>query len=127
MEQALIALVSLGVTLTIYFDRVRRKDMSDGFARVEKHVDKRFEAVDKQFEAVDKQFEAVDKQFEQVQRQIKQVNKQVDKRFEQVQLQINESNKQVNESIGGLTKSVVELARGVGRAEGRTELLAAAE
>ena len=109
MEHALIALVSLSVTLTIYFDRVHRKDMRTGFARMEK------------------QFDAVDKRFEQVQLQIKQVNKQVNKRFEQVQLQINESNKQVNESIRGLTKSVVELARGVGRAEGRTEVLVTAE
>ena len=109
MEHALIALVSLSVTLTIYFDRVHRKDMRTGFAR----IDKQFDAVDKQFEQVQLQ---IDKRFEQVQRQIKQVNKQVQRQI-----------KQVNESIGALNVSVVELARGVGRAEGRTEVLATAE
>ena len=98
MEHALIALVSLSVTLTIYFDRVHRKDMSDRFTRIEKQFDKRFEEMDKRFEQVDKRFEQVDKRFEQV-----------------------------NESIRGLTASVIELARGVGRVEGRTEVLVTAE
>ncbi len=63
MEHALIALVSLSVTLTIYFDRVQRKDMRTGFAR----VDKRFEQIQLQ----------IDKRFEQVQLQINESNKQV--------------------------------------------------
>lgn len=98
MEHALIALVSLSMTLTIYFDRTRRKDMETGFARIEKRVDERFEQVDKRFEQVDKQFEQVDKRFGEI-----------------------------NESIRALVLSVVDLARAVGRTEGRTEALLATE
>ena len=36
------------------------------FDTLERHLDKRFEAVDRRFEAVDRRFEAVDRQFEAV-------------------------------------------------------------
>ena len=62
MEHALIALVSLSVTLTIYFDRVHRKDMRTGFARMEKQFDKRFEEMDKRFEQVQLQINESNKQ-----------------------------------------------------------------
>ena len=39
MEQAIIALVSLSLTLTIYLDRARRVDMAAGFARLDGRID----------------------------------------------------------------------------------------
>ena len=39
MEQAIIALVSLSLTLTIYLDRTRRVDMAAGFARLDGRID----------------------------------------------------------------------------------------
>ena len=38
MEQAIIALVSLSLTLTIYLDRTRRVDMAAGFARLDGRI-----------------------------------------------------------------------------------------
>ena len=39
MEQAIIALVSLSLTLTIYLDRTRRVDMAARFARLDGRID----------------------------------------------------------------------------------------
>ena len=39
MEQAIIALLSLSLTLTIYLDRGRRADMAAGFARLDGRID----------------------------------------------------------------------------------------
>ena len=38
MEQAIIALVSVSLTLTIYLDRTRRVDMAAGFARLDGRI-----------------------------------------------------------------------------------------
>ena len=54
--------IATGVTLFVALWRVQ----GNRFDTLERHLDKRFEAVDKRFEAVDKRFEAVDRQFEAV-------------------------------------------------------------
>ena len=77
MEQAIIALVSLSLTLTIYLDRTRRVDMAAGFARLDGRID--------------------------------------------------ELRTEMHTGFAAQTTALVDLAQSVGRVEGRTETLAAAE
>ena len=55
-------LTAIGTTVTLFVALWRVQ--GNRFDMLERHIDKRFEAVDKQFEAVDRRFEAVDNQFE---------------------------------------------------------------
>ena len=137
MEQAIISLVGLGLALMIYLDRAHRAEVRAGFAQMDKRIDERFEQVDKRFEQVDNRFEQVDKRFEQVDKRFDQIDNrfdqidnrfdQVDKRFDQVDKRIEFSAGRTDARINELNRSVIELAQGLGRVEGRTEVLTAVE
>ena len=88
MEQAIIALVSLSLTLTIYLDRTRRVDMAAGFARLDGRIN--------------------------------------DVRTE-MNGRIDDLRKEITAGFAAQTTARVDLAQSVGRVEGRTETLAAAE
>ena len=88
MEQAIIALVSLSLTLTIYLDRTRRVDMAAGFARLDGRIN--------------------------------------DVRTE-MNGRIDDLRKEMTAGFAAQTTALVDLAQSVGRVEGRTETLVAAE
>ena len=155
MDQAILALVSFGLMLTIYLDRAVRRDMRAGFERIDtrlERIDTRFERVeeridehrremkgdmavwitqvDRKFDQVYERFDQVDRKFEQVDRKFDQVYErfdQVDRKFEQVYERIEVSASRTDVRINELNRSVTELAQSVGRVEGRAETLAAVE
>ncbi len=106
MEQAIIALVSLSVAVTFYLDRGRRAagetledKLDERFGKLEQTVDKRFDKVDERFATVEQNLEE----------------------------KIGYSAARTDARINDLNRSVIGLAQSVGRAEGRTETLAAVE
>ena len=88
MEQAIIALVSVSLTLTIYLDRTRRVDMAAGFARLDGRIN--------------------------------------DVRTE-MNGRIDDLRTEMTAGFAAQTTALVDLAQSVGRVEGRTETLVAAE
>lgn len=102
MEQAIISLVSLSVAVALYLDRGRRAD----FRQLEGRLDERFAGLEKRFENLDKRFARLEEKLEK---------------------RISDSAARTDARINDLNRSVIELAQSVGRAEGRTETLAAVE
>ena len=137
MEQAIISLVSLSVAVALYLDRGRRADFRQLEGRLDERfagLEKRFEKIDKRFENLDKRFENLDKRFEKIDERFARLDKRfenLDKRFarleEKLEKRISDSAARTDARINDLNRSVIELAQSVGRAEGRTETLAAVE
>ncbi len=66
MDAIMLAVFGTGLTAigtTIALFTALWRVLGNRFDTLERHMDKRFDAVDKRFEAVDKQFEAVDKRW----------------------------------------------------------------
>ena len=99
MEQAIIALVSVSLTLTIYLDRTRRVDMAAGFARLDGRInDVRTE-----------------------------MNGRIDDLRTEMHGHIDDLRKEMTAGFAAQTTALVDLAQSVGRVEGHTETLVAAE
>ena len=99
MEQAIIALVSLSLTLTIYLDRARRVDMATGFARLGGRIDELRTDMDGR---------------------IDDLRTEMDGRIDDLRTEMHAG-------FAAQTTALVDLAQSVGRVEGRTETLVAAE
>lgn len=106
MEQAIIALVSLSLTLTIYLDRTRRVDMAAGFARLDGRIDELRTETTAGFVRLDGR---------------------IDKLRTETTGRIDDLRKEMTAGFATHTTALVDLAQSVGRVEGRTETLAAAE
>ncbi|MCY3926163.1 MAG: hypothetical protein OXG52_11785 [bacterium] len=103
MEQAILALVSFSITLTLYLDRQRRIDMRVQTAAIDRRFAEQTAAINRRFA---EQTAAIDKQFSRSEKRLNKAVKRLDARIDE------------------LNRSVVELANKMGQVEGRTEVLA---
>ena len=110
MEQAILALVSFGITLTLYLDRQRRIDMRVQTAAIDRRFAEQTAAIDKRFDDVDKRFA--------------EQTAAIDKRFDRFERRLTKATKRLDARIDELNRSVVDLANKLGQVEGRTEILA---
>ena len=106
MEQAILALVSFSVVLTLYLDRACRSEtrqlraeMNDGFGALRKEMNDGFGAL----------------------------RKEMRKAFKSSPRTISARVDDLSTRVDNLNTSVIDLANKVGRVEGRTEVLAAVE
>ena len=119
MEQAIITLVSATFAVMIYLDRRRGGDLKALEKRIgdlEERFENRFGEVKERFDEVKERFGEVKERFDEVKQDIRRVEKKIEESAARTGARINE-----------LTNSVIRLAQSVGRAEGRTEVLAAVE
>ncbi len=119
MEQAILAMLGIIITLMLYLDRGRRaddamirKDMNDGNAQIRKELNDGLKAV----RAENAQFR---KDMNDGNAQLRQDMNDGNARLRQ---DMNDSFKQVHSRLDKLTDIVMDLCRRVGRLEGRGEV-----
>ena len=118
MEQAILALLGISITLTLYLDRGRRaddalirKDMNDGFAQIRTEMHNGFAQIRTEMHEGDNQ----------IRTEMHEGFKEA--RAERVKLRddMNDGFKWVHQRIDKLTEVVMDLCRRVGRLEVRSE------
>ncbi|MCY4256783.1 MAG: hypothetical protein OXE04_00605 [bacterium] len=104
MEQAILALLGVNITLMLYLDRGRRADIAQlrqetqaALARLEDKLDTKID------------------------NGLSQLESKMDTKLEQLESKMDAGFNRVNARIDYLTEVVMDLARRVGRLEGRAE------
>ncbi|MDE0115839.1 MAG: hypothetical protein OXT07_04390 [bacterium] len=119
MEQAILAMLGIIITLMLYLDRGRRaddamirKDMNDGNAQIRKELNDGLKAV-----------RAENAQFRQDMNDGNaRLRQDMNDGNAQLRQDMNDSFKQVHSRLDKLTDIVMDLCRRVGRLEGRGEV-----
>ena len=124
MEQAIIALVSLSLTLTIYLDRTRRVDMAAGFARLDGRIDELRTETTAGFVRLDGR---IDELRTETTAGFVRLDGRIDKLRTETDGRIDDLRTEMHAGFAAQTTALVDLAQSVGRVEGRTETLVAAE
>ena len=128
MEQAIIALVSLSLTLTIYLDRTRRVDMAAGFARLDGRINDVRTETTAGFARLDGR---IDDLRDELRTEMTAGFARLDGRIDELRTEMDgrtdDLRKEMHAGFAAQTTALVDLAQSVGRVEGRTETLVAAE
>lgn len=124
VEQAILALVSFSVMLTLHLDRARRSetrklrdDMNDGFGALRKEMNDSIGALRAE---TNDGFGALRKEMRKA---IKSSARTISARINDLSTRVDD----LSARVDNLNTSVIDLANKVGRVEGRTEVLAAVE
>ncbi|MCY4163625.1 MAG: hypothetical protein OXE93_05350 [bacterium] len=129
MEQAILALLGVNITLMLYLDRGRRADIAQlrqetqaALARLEDKLETKIDNGLSQLESKMSQLESkMDTKLEQLETKMSQLESKMDTKLKQLETKMDTGFNRVNARIDYLTEVVMDLARRVGRLEGRAE------
>ncbi len=120
MEPAILGVLALILTVTLYLDRSRRNDIRDlrqemnaGFAR----TDMRTDALREEMNAG----------FAELRRETAKLREDMNTGFAELRKEIRSSAERTDTRIDQLTATVINLAESLGQVKGRTETLVATE